>query len=543
MLVLATIVGLCAAAPAGLLGASGGPAGGAAPTSVAKGSWPGLGTVCEKGPGGGATARGVGPHTIDIATFADPGNAAEPGLNKEFFELAGAFATWCNAAGGIDGRTLVVHDRDAALFNAAQVTDEACQQDFMAVGGGLVFDDSAAPVRVGCGLGSIPAYVVSNQADTATLQVNPQDIRVDEIEAGWYAALGRRYPQAVRHFGIGAANEPSILDPTRKWEQAAEQLGWKVVDWQEPPFTVTDWAPYVADAQTKGVQALETPTGTNVATYFEAMQIADYDPTLIFLGIGIPEQLGKQTTPVPVSGPLPPIYFATQTWPFALASQSPGLEQLIALMRTEAPHDPIDTNDEYAVDDLVALRQVGFGLRGRPHRVVRAGPGGGAEQLDRRWCLRPHRAPGPLRRRPDAERLLRLMEVKGSEFAYDRADTRAQRPDLALRPQEPGAGHGLGLRTTGGATGGARRTLSAVGEPDLREVQRTLAGAERIFWMLLVACIATVCLFVFAIVDGASALTVAICAALVRRPARRLEPAGFCHRGLERDVRRFDPKE
>lgn len=120
------------------------------------GTWPGLGTVCERGPGGAATARGVGAHSINIATFADPGNTAEPGLNKEFFQLAGAFAKWCNAAGGIDGRTIVVHDRDGALFNAAQVTDEACQQDFMSVGGGLVFDQSSVPVRVGAGWARSP---------------------------------------------------------------------------------------------------------------------------------------------------------------------------------------------------------------------------------------------------------------------------------------------------------------------------------------------------------------------------------------------------
>jgi hypothetical protein len=167
----------------------------------------------------------VSAHSIDIATLADPGNSAEPGLNEEFFQLASAFAKWCNASGGIDGRKIVVHDRDAALVNAGQVTVESCQQDFMAIGGGLVFDESAVPVRVGCGLGDIPAYVVSNEADTAGLQVNPQDIRTDEIEAGWYNALGRRYPRAVEHFGIGAANEPSIIDPTRKWEQAAEQQG------------------------------------------------------------------------------------------------------------------------------------------------------------------------------------------------------------------------------------------------------------------------------------------------------------------------------
>jgi len=395
-----------------------------AATLETDGSWPGLGTVCEKGPGGSETARGVGAHSVDIATFADPGNAAEPGLNAEFFELAGAFARWCNAAGGIDGRTIVVHDRDAGLFNAAQVTDEACQQDFMAVGGGLVFDGPAPPVRVGCGLGNLPSYVVSNEADAAALQVNPQDIRVGEIEAGWYGALGHRYPQAIRHFGIGAANEPSILDPTRKWEQAAEQQGWKVVDWQEPPFTVTDWAPYVAEAQSKGVEALETPTGTNVETYFEAMDTADYHPTFIFLGIGIPERLGNQEAHVAVSGPLPPIYFATQNWPFELAAQSPGLEQLIALMRRYAAGDPIDTDDEYAVDAWLLFAKSASACGADltvscvlDHAAAQTNWTGGG-------VYAPIAHLGLSDQRPTPSDCFLLMEVKGSGFAYDEADTR-----------------------------------------------------------------------------------------------------------------------
>ena len=156
---------LAALAVTAAMPASGADGATAGDASLAHGTWPGIGTVCENGPGGGATARGVSAHSIDIATFADPGNSADPGLNEEFFQLAGAFAKWCNAAGGIDGRTIVVHDRDAALVNAGQATEEACQQDFMGVGGGLVLDQSAVPVRVGCGLGDIPAYVVSNEAD------------------------------------------------------------------------------------------------------------------------------------------------------------------------------------------------------------------------------------------------------------------------------------------------------------------------------------------------------------------------------------------
>src|ERR1700722_5645892 len=148
------------------------------------GSWPGVGKICSSGAGGGATTRGVSAKSINIATFADPGNTVQPGLNKEFFQAAQAFSEWCNAAGGINGRKIVVDDRDAALFNAAQVTNQACQQDFMSVGGGMALDQPAVSVRVACGLGQITGFTVSNQANSASLQVNPSGINNDKIEAG-----------------------------------------------------------------------------------------------------------------------------------------------------------------------------------------------------------------------------------------------------------------------------------------------------------------------------------------------------------------------
>jgi hypothetical protein len=254
--------------------------------------------------------------------------------------------------------------------------------------------------------------------------VNPQGIRVDEIEAGWYSALGRRYSSAVKHFGIGAANEPSILEPTRKWEQAAEQQGWKVVYFQEPPFTVTDWSPYVAEDQSKGIEALETPTGTNVQTFFQAMQTAGYHPTFIFLGIGIPESVGKQSYDVSLSGPVPPIYFATQNWPFELASQSPGLEQLIALMRTDARGDTIDTNDEYAVDAWLLFAKAASACGANltvscvlDHAASQTNwTGGGVYAPIAHLALS--------NQRPTPTDCFLLMQVKGRAFSYDKADTR-----------------------------------------------------------------------------------------------------------------------
>ena len=146
----------------------------AASTVTTTGTWPGVGKICGSGSGGSSTVRGVSSKSIDIATFSDPGNTVQPGLNIEFFQAAGAFAKWCNAAGGINGRTVVVHDRDAALFNAAQVTNQACQQDFMSVGGGMALDQPSVSVRVGCGLGQITGFTVSDASVSSALQVNPE---------------------------------------------------------------------------------------------------------------------------------------------------------------------------------------------------------------------------------------------------------------------------------------------------------------------------------------------------------------------------------
>ena len=141
--------------------------------SSSSGVWPGVGKICEAGPGGASTVRGVGTKSINIAVFNDASNTIDPGLEEEFPQQATAFADWCNAAGGINGRKIVIDNRDAALFNAAQQTTSACQSDFMAVGGGMALDQPAVPIREKCGLGQITGYVVSNASVLASDQVDP----------------------------------------------------------------------------------------------------------------------------------------------------------------------------------------------------------------------------------------------------------------------------------------------------------------------------------------------------------------------------------
>jgi hypothetical protein len=312
--------------------------------SSSSGVWPGVGKICEPGSGGASSVRGVGAKTINIAVFNDAANTIVPGLEAEFPQQATAFADWCNAAGGIDGRKIVIDNRDAALFNAAQQATAACQSDFMAVGGGMALDQPSVPIREACGLGQITGYVVSNASDLATDQVDPSGINTDTAPTGWFAALAKAYPKAVKAAGMGGSDSPSVLQSETKYEFGAEAAGWKVVDFLEPPTSVENWAPYVEDYQQKGVTALWPADNSNFTPFAQAMTTAGYHPAFIALGVQFANTQTQQA--VAANPSLPPVYVETSWWPLPMASQNPSTEELVTTLHKYAKGDTIDFDDE-----------------------------------------------------------------------------------------------------------------------------------------------------------------------------------------------------
>jgi hypothetical protein len=317
-------------------------------SSASSGVWPGVGKICEPGSGGASSVRGVAAKSIHIAVFNDASNTITPGLEVEFPEQATAFADWCNAAGGINGRKIVIDNRDAALFNAAQQTTAACQSDFMAVGGGMALDQPAVPIREKCGLGQISGYVVSNLSVLGTDQVDPSGTNTDSISSGWFGALAKAYPKAVKVAGMGAGDTPSVLQPETKDEFAAEAQGWTVVDFLEPPTSVENWAPYVEQYQQKGVTALWPADDSNFTPFAQAMTTAGYHPAFVILGAQFDNTQTQQD--VAANPTLPPVYVETQWWPLAQASQNPSTEELVTTMHKYAKGDPIDFDDEEAAE-------------------------------------------------------------------------------------------------------------------------------------------------------------------------------------------------
>jgi DNA gyrase inhibitor GyrI len=389
-------------------------------SSSTNGVWPEVGQICGNGSGGDSTVRGVSAKSIDVAVFTDATNTVQPGLDNEFPQFANAFAKWCNAAGGIDGRHIVIDTEDAGLFNAGQVTTQACQKDFMSVGGGLVLDTGAVPIRVACGLGPITSFTVSDQSVDAALQVNPGGVSNSEIEAGWYGALAKKYPKAIKHFGIGGSDQASILEQIRKDEQAAQAQGYKVVDSQEPPLQVTNWAPYIEEAQSKGVQALEPSASSNVGPYFEAMQTADYNPTFVYMYANL---YVKATAEATASINLPPTYLALVDWPFELASKSPGVTQLETIMHKYASGTAIDQDDELAASSWVLFAKSATACGA--NLTVSCVLSHAAAQKN--WTAGDIQAPtaqlAMSNQNPTPSDCFTMVQLKGGKFSWDKALT------------------------------------------------------------------------------------------------------------------------
>ena len=139
-------------------------------------------------------------------------------------------------------------------------------------------------IREQCGLGQISGYVVSGASINASQQVDPSGTSTKLQSAGWFGVMTKKYPQAVKNAGMGGANTPSVLESERKFQFGAQGQGWNVVDFQEPPVTVADWAPYVEEAQSKGVQALWPSATANMTPYFQAMATAGYHPAFVESG-------------------------------------------------------------------------------------------------------------------------------------------------------------------------------------------------------------------------------------------------------------------
>lgn len=213
--------------------------------------------VCQTGKPSGSPTTGVTPTDIRVAVFSDTGFSGRPGLNQEFFDTAKVFSEWCNDRGGINGRKIVVDERDAALFNVKAQMTQSCADDFAMVGGGAVFDQDGVDTRLGCLMPDISGFVVSAPARGADLVVQPLPNPTDELAMGSLNYLDQKFPAATKKVGVLTGDVATTKVTAAQMTEAAKSLGWNVVyNDAYPPAGVTDWTPYAQKLKDNGVKGL-----------------------------------------------------------------------------------------------------------------------------------------------------------------------------------------------------------------------------------------------------------------------------------------------
>ena len=302
----------------------------AAPTTVAAaGAFGDLGRICGPGTPAPASGRGLNGTTVRLGTIGDPGSVYAPGLEQEYFDVGTAFTKWCNAAGGINGRKIVLDKWDAKLFNGASAVIKACQQDFMLVGNGNAFDAADVKPRLACKLGQIPALNVSREASASALQVQSTTNDPALYGVGPIRALEAEYPSAKQGLGIGSSNNASLSPQGRFAEKAFEQIGVKVTTLQEKPPIVTNYRPYMEQLRTSGANAYNEIASVDPGPEVTAMNDIGWKPAFVLWSIQFYDP--KSVAAAKVQS-FPPSYVALAGLPAELVNDYPVLQQIRDIM-------------------------------------------------------------------------------------------------------------------------------------------------------------------------------------------------------------------
>ncbi len=325
--------GAAAPAPAAATGGTPSPA---SPSGSGAGDFGSLKAVCGPGNAKGSTAMGVTDSEIRVGTISDVGFSGRPGLNQELFDASEVFTKWCNAAGGINGRKIVDDELDAKLTEYKQRITEACQQDFMLVGGGGVFDDAGQKERLSCLLPDIPGYQVSAEARGSDLSVSAIPAPLDQLPIGIFQYLGQKFPSSTKKVAFLTGNVPATVLVDKQALEGVKTLGWKsVYRAQYNALGESSWTPFAEALRSNGAKGLVyTGEPENMAKLLQAIDDIGYKLDWVVVG---PNHLDQNFIKVGGSA-VHDVYLLASVVPFFDAAKNPATQQYLDLFKQYKPN-------------------------------------------------------------------------------------------------------------------------------------------------------------------------------------------------------------
>jgi ABC-type branched-subunit amino acid transport system substrate-binding protein len=299
------LVALCvlALAACGSSGASSGgsSAGTGSSTTSTAGSFGTLGKVCGPGSAKGATATGVTDTSIEVSVIADINVPGAPGLLQPMWDTATAYVDWCNAAGGINGRKLILDKRDSAETVYLPQVETSCTADLAMVGTMGVLDNTGVAAWEKCGIPNFTAATVSSAAANAKLMYPSNPLPANQENIGGFPVIFQQNPGVQDHIGTLYAAGAAAAREQHTYNEAIAADGGKVVySAQYNALGQVNWAPYVEAMKKAGVQMMflndTIPTSValdqamSTAGWYPKVQISppqDYDTSFLTTGASV----------------------------------------------------------------------------------------------------------------------------------------------------------------------------------------------------------------------------------------------------------------
>jgi ABC-type branched-subunit amino acid transport system substrate-binding protein len=294
--------------------------------------------VCGPNEGGGAVADappeeilGVTDDTINVGTVSDPGFAGRPGLNVEIHHAATAFAEWCNAAGGINGKQIELTLYDAAISNYQPQIEVACENEFALVGSGAVQDNLWAEVGTGCDLIDVAGFSVTPEKagqtgddplETRTLQPVPNPSNTMAVAGD--LLLQEEFPGAADRTAVLNADLATLVVQAERVREAWETTGHTLVhDAEYNILGEANWTPFATAIRDADVQFLTfVGEGENLALLQQALQEVGYDPEVTYQEVNFYAQTYLEAAGDAAEG----TFIRLPFWPFEEADQNPATQ-------------------------------------------------------------------------------------------------------------------------------------------------------------------------------------------------------------------------
>ncbi|MDT4938768.1 MAG: hypothetical protein QOG80_2439 [Pseudonocardiales bacterium] len=297
------------------------------------GSFGTLGQVCGGGTAKGATDTGVTDTAIHVGTVADVGWSAAPGLLQPIFDGADAFVGWCNAAGGINGRKLVLDKRDSAFSNYLPQIQKSCTSDLAIVSMGIL-DDTGVDAWEKCGLLNFTAATVGSKAAVAKDMIPMTPIPADQQTIGGFHLFFDQHPDWAQAVGSLYSNGVAGDREQHTYNEAITSLGGKIVYTAEYTPTTSNWTPFVQAMKKAGVKFLFLNDTANVTAGIEqAMSTLGWYPQLQIS----PSQLYDESTLQLAGKNIKNYYTYIPTTPFEASDTVPAVKQYLSLLDQYAP--------------------------------------------------------------------------------------------------------------------------------------------------------------------------------------------------------------